>query len=74
MDKNSIITYIMTTPYNTNWSVLSTMLGAGDWSKLKAYVENTSHNMNRRVLEALVGGVGGAAIVCEAIVCEAVVG
>lgn len=74
MDKNSIITYIMTTPHNTNWSVLSTMLGAGDWSKLKAYVETTPHNMNRRVLEALVGGVGGAAIVCEAIVCEAVVG
>jgi hypothetical protein len=72
MDKNSIITYIMTTPHNTNWNVLSTMLGAGDWSKLKAYVETTPYNMNRKILEAFFGD--SAAIVCEAKVCEAVVG
>lgn len=72
MDKNQIINHIMKTPHNTNWNVLSTMLGEGNWNKLKLYIETTPYNMNRKVLEAFFGG--GAAIVCEAKVCEAVVG
>lgn len=51
MDTNKIISYIMTTPYNTNWSVLSTMLDEGDWSKLKQYIKTTPKNMNRNVLK-----------------------
>lgn len=52
-DKEKIINYIMNTPYNTNWGVLSTMLGEGDWSKLKQYIEITPKNMNKKVLESL---------------------
>jgi len=50
--KDKIIDYIMSTPSNTNWNVLSTMVGEGDWSKLKNYIETTPHNMNRMVLES----------------------
>lgn len=52
-DKEKIINYIMNTPYNTNWAVLSSMLGEGDWSKLKQYIEITPKNMNKKVLESL---------------------
>ena len=75
MDTNKIINYIMTTPYNTNWSVLSTMLGEGDWSKLKQYVKTTPKNMNKKILEALLGekqkdnsAVVGTAIVGTAVI------
>lgn len=51
--KEKIIDYIMSTPTNTNWNVLSSMLGDGDWTRLKAYVETTPHNMNRMVLKSL---------------------
>ena len=50
MDKEKILDYIMETPGNTNWNVLSTMVEEGDWTELKAYVEQTSYNMNRQVL------------------------
>ena len=53
MNNTQIITYLMTSLSNTNWNVLSSMLGDGDWSELKAYVETTPHNMNRMVLESL---------------------
>lgn len=56
MEKQQIIDYIMSTPTNTNWSVLSSMLGDGDWTRLKAYVETTPHNMNRMVLESFFSG------------------
>ena len=59
MDKSQIIDHIMSTPHNINWNVLSTMLGSGDWSKLKAYVEQTPRNMNRKVLEVFLGSGGG---------------
>lgn len=59
MNNTQIITYLMTSPSNTNWNVLSSMLGDGDWSKLKAYVETTPHNMNRMVLESLLSGGSG---------------
>ena len=52
-DKEKIINYIMNTPYNTNWAVLSSMLDEGDWSKLKQYIEITPKNMNKKVLESL---------------------
>lgn len=55
MDTNKIIEYIMTTPHNTNWAVLSSMLDDGDWEEFRKYVMNTSGNMNRRVLESFVG-------------------
>lgn len=55
MDVNKIIEYIMTTPYNTNWAVLSSMLDDGDWEEFRKYVMNTSGNMNRRVLESIIG-------------------
>ena len=48
-----IIAYLMKSPQNSNWNVLSSLLGDGDWSKLKAYVETTPKNMNRQVLKAL---------------------
>ena len=51
-----VITHLMTSPSNTNWNVLSSMLGDGDWSELKTYVETTPHNMNRMVLESLLSG------------------
>lgn len=52
-DKEKIINYIMNTPYNTNWAVLSSMLSEGDWSRLKQYIEITPKNMNKKVLESL---------------------
>ena len=48
-----IIAYLMKSPQNSNWNVLSSLLGDGDWSRLKAYVETTPKNMNRQVLKAL---------------------
>lgn len=74
MDKSQIIDHIMSTPYNINWNVLSTMLGDGDWSKLKAYVEQTSHNMNRKVLEVFLDSGPRIAVVGTAIVGQDVVG
>ena len=75
MDTNKIISYIMTTPYNTNWAVLSTMLGKGDWSKLKEYIKKTPKNMNKKILEVLLSekqednsAVVGTAIVGMAII------
>lgn len=50
-----IIDYLMKSPQNSNWNVLSSLLGDGDWSRLKAYVETTPKNMNRQVLKALLG-------------------
>lgn len=72
MDKSQIIDHIMSTPHNVNWNVLSTMLGEGDWSKLKTYVEQTPHNMNRKVLEVFLGS--RVAVVGTAIVGQDVVG
>lgn len=73
--KEQIIDYIMSTPHNTNWTVLSSMLGEGNWDKLKKYVETTPYNMNKKILEALLGGkqkdnsaVVGTAIVGTAII------
>ena len=75
MNNTQIITYLMTSPSNTNWNVLSSMLGDGDWSKLKAYVETTPHNMNRMVLESLLGGgSGNSNVVGSAVVGTAVAG
>lgn len=75
MDINKIISYIMTTPYNTNWSVLSTMLDEGDWSELKEYVKKTPKNMNHNVLKHFFEGkkqdnraIVGTAIVGVAII------
>ena len=72
-DINQIINYIMSTPTNSNWNVLSSMLGDGDWSELKAYVETTPHNMNRMVLESLLSG-GNSNVVGSAVVGTAVAG
>lgn len=71
-----IIAYLMASPQNSNWNVLSTLLGDGDWSQLKAYVETTPKNMNRQVLKALLGGGGssGGAVVGTAVVGTDVVG
>lgn len=74
MNNTQIITYLMTSPSNTNWNVLSSMLGDGDWSKLKAYVEMTPHNMNRMVLESLLSRSGNSNVVGSAIVGTAVAG
>ena len=65
-----IIDYLMKSPQNSNWNVLSTLLGDGDWLKLKAYVETTPKNMNRQVLKALLGNgsSGSSAIVGTAVV------
>lgn len=75
MDTNKIISYIMITPYNTNWSVLSTMLGEGDWSELKEYIKKTPKNMNKKILEALLRGKqkDNSAVVGTAIVGTAVI-
>lgn len=73
MNKNDILDYVMNTPRNTNWNVLSSMLGDGDWSELKAYVETTPYNMNRMVLKALLNG-GNSNVVGSAVVGTAVVG
>ena len=71
-----IINYIMSTPTNSNWNVLSTLLGDGDWSRLKAYVETTPKNMNRQVLKALLGSgsSGSGAVVGTAVVGRDTVG
>jgi len=74
MNNIQIITYLMTSPSNTNWNVLSSMLSDGDWSKLKAYVETTPHNMNRMVLESLLSGSGNSNVVGSAVVGTAVAG
>lgn len=74
MTNTQIITYLMTSPSNTNWNVLSSMLGDGDWSQLKAYVETTPHNMNRMVLESLLSGSGNSNVVGSAVVGTAVAG
>ena len=65
-----IIAYLMKSPQNSNWNVLSSLLGDGDWSRLKAYVETTPKNMNRQVLKALLGSgsSGSSAIVGTAVV------
>ena len=70
-----IITYLMKSPQNSNWNVLSSLLGNGDWSKLKAYVETTPKNMNRQVLRTLLckessdsNAVVGTAVVGTAII------
>ena len=75
-DVNQIINYIMNTPTNSNWNVLSSLLGDGDWSKLKAYVETTPKNMNRQVLKVLLGSgsSGSGAVVGTAVVGRDTVG
>ena len=55
MTKTEIINFIMSTPINTNWAVLSSQLGEGDYSKLEKYVKLTPNNMNRMILEVLLG-------------------
>lgn len=76
IDETQIIAYLMKSPQNSNWNVLSSLLGDGDWSKLKAYVETTPHNMNRQVLRALLRSESGgsAAIVGTAVVGRDTVG
>ena len=71
-----IIAYLMKSPQNSNWNVLSSLLGDGDWSKLKAYVETTPKNMNRQVLKVLLGGgnSGSGAVVGTAVVGRDTVG
>ncbi len=71
---NPVITYLMTSPSNTNWNVLSSMLGDGDWAELKKYVETTPHNMNRMVLEVLLSSGNKEAVVGTAIVGTSIVG
>lgn len=75
-DINQIINYIMNTPTNSNWNVLSSLLGDGDWSRLKAYVETTPKNMNRQVLKVLLGSgsSGSSAVVGTAVVGRDTVG
>ena len=53
MNKEQIITYIITTPHNTNWNILFEMLGEGNWDVLYEYVNTTPSNMNRVILEQL---------------------
>ena len=71
-----IIAYLMKSPQNSNWNVLSSLLGDGDWSRLKAYVETTPKNMNRQVLKVLLGGgsSGSSAVVGTAVVGRDTVG
>lgn len=72
--KEKAINYIMSTPYNTNWAVLSSMLGEGDWDGLKEYVKTTPYNMNRNVLgKFFEDNSGTSAIVGSAIVGKAVI-
>lgn len=74
-ESNPVITYLMSSPSNTNWNVLSSMLGDGDWSKLKKYVETTPYNMNRMVLESLLSSESGNSnVVGNAVVDMAVAG
>ena len=68
-----IIDHIMSSPSNTNWNVLSSMLGDGDWAELKKYVETTPHNMNRMVLEVLLSNGNKEAVVGTAIVGTSIV-
>lgn len=75
VDINQIINYIMSTPLNTNWSVLSSLLGDGNWSKLKTYIEMTPKNMNKQVLRTLLeNGSGSEGSGSNAIVDTAIVG
>lgn len=53
MTKEQIVEYIMSTPYNTNWNVLSTLVGEGDWDRLKFYIRNNSASINKKVIETL---------------------
>lgn len=69
-----IIDHIMSSPSNTNWSVLSSMLGDGDWAELKKYVETTPYNMNRMVLEVLLSNGNKEAVVGTAVVGTSIVG
>jgi len=72
--KEKIIDYIMSTPHNTNWAVLLSMLGEGNWDELKKYVETTPYNMNRSILESFFEGSSGtSAVVGSAIVGQAVI-
>lgn len=72
--KEQIIDYIMSTPHNTNWTVLLSMLGEGNWDKLKKYVETTPYNMNRSVLKSFFESSSGtSALVGSAIVGQAVI-
>ena len=74
MDTKKIVDFIMTTPKNVNWNVLSTMLDEGEWIRLKQYVEATSWNMNRKVLESFFGeSQSNIAVVGTAIVGQSVV-
>ena len=59
MNKEQIITYIMTTPHNTNWNILFEMLGEGNWDSLYEYVNTTPNNMNRVILEQLLDSGSG---------------
>ena len=71
-----IIDYLMKSLQNSNWNVLSSLLGDGDWSRLKAYVETTPKNMNRQVLKALLrnGSSSSDAVVGTAVVGRDTVG
>lgn len=80
MNKEQIISYIMTTPHNTNWNILFKMLGEGSWDSLYEYINTTPNNMNRVILEQLLeSGSGesdtsGVAHVDNAIVGQSTVG
>ncbi len=72
---NTVLDYIMTTPYNTNLNIVRSMLGEGDWEKVFNYIKTTPRNMNRMVLESLLKSNGSkSAVVGTAIVGESVVG
>lgn len=75
METNQIIDHIMTTPSNTNRAVLKGMLGEGNWEALYAYIEKTSYNMNRKVLESFFGNAssGASPIVGTAVVGQATI-
>ena len=53
MEIEKIITYIMTTPHNTNWNILFEMLGEGNWDSLYEYINTTPSNTNRVILKQL---------------------
>lgn len=55
MDKDKIVTYLMNTPYNTNWAVLKGMLGEGDWSGFKKHIEKNLGSMNVGVVGSILG-------------------
>lgn len=75
MTKNEIIEYLMTTPNNTNRSVLNSILGdKSNKEAIIAYAMQTPHNMNRMVLESLIEDDVIVAMVGTAVVGTAVVG